>query len=105
MDFTVLSTGSADQKYRKNGTMSRCAAGRVIQIALRRSREKDPTEYTVAIPSRWTKMDALRYIRSEHPKETVKILDWPTLDWSGEHEHVLWIATFDPRTHRPFKES
>lgn len=69
--------------------MSTCLRGREVRIRLReRTGKRVEVLVSVVVPARWRKSDVLRYVRGEHPNETVKIVEWETLGW----DQRLWIA-------------
>lgn len=74
--------------------MSHCIPARVARVRLRQRRA--PHKVLVAslvFPARWEKRTLLRYVRAEHPNETVVLLDWPPAfeGWNA----LLWLANPD----------
>jgi hypothetical protein len=66
-----------------------CLRGREVKIRLRskfdRSRFND---YTLICPTSWTRARFQKYVRGEHPNETLRILDWGESGWEPTH----WIV-------------
>lgn len=68
--------------------ISTCLRGREVRIQLRSRGKRETKLVSVVVPNLWRKSDLLKYVRQEHPNESVKIVEWETLDW----EQRLWIA-------------
>jgi hypothetical protein len=67
--------------------------GREVVIAVRKKRKGEPKHYSVICPAHWKKGQFLSYARSEHPDDTVKIVEWkPTCKDENSWEPRLWIA-------------
>jgi hypothetical protein len=76
--------------------MSGCLRGREIVAAIRMRGRGEPRLAHIIVPSRWSKSQALRYIRREHPDDTVRLVDWmPSGTPSDPWQQRLWIANPD----------
>jgi hypothetical protein len=64
--------------------MSACIRGREVVVAIRPNRRGSPWTASVICPARWRKSDLLRYVRAEHPTDSVLIEEWKAAE--------LWIA-------------
>lgn len=71
--------------------MSKCITGRTAVIALRKP-GRPPRETTVGFPASWKRSTLLRYVRSEHSGETVRILSWHRVAPPGSWEPSLWLV-------------
>ena len=71
--------------------MSTCLRGRTATIALRKPRTP-ARNVKVVFPARWGKATLLRYVRDEHPGETVRIVRWDRSVPQGSWEPFLWIC-------------
>jgi hypothetical protein len=74
--------------------VSKCLAGRTALLALRKPGHT-AREVTVVFPSSWKRSALLRYVRSEHPGETVRILEWHQVAKDDSWEPALWICNPD----------
>lgn len=73
--------------------MSKCIAARTAVVAIRRPGDKEPKNFTLVFPARWEPSDLLKYVRSEHPGETVKIMTWNDSTLTDDKwETAMWMA-------------
>ena len=71
--------------------MARCLVARTALIQLR-PKGGQPWQATVVFPARWTRSTLLRYCRSEHPDETVRIVEWHPTCRFGEWSPSMFLA-------------
>ena len=73
--------------------MSGCIRGREVTVAIRKGGRGKATRFNIVCPARWTKAGFLRYVRAEHPGETVRIVDWQPAGSSDDAwRQRLWLA-------------
>jgi len=73
--------------------MSGCLRGREIVVAIRRGRKGEPKHAHIVVPAHWTKADAMRYVRREHPDDSVRLVEWMMCGSRDDPwQQRLWIA-------------
>jgi len=73
--------------------MSTCLRGRLVTVGIRRRRRGPPQEAVLAVPERWSKSRLLRYVRGEHPEDSVRLVAWPISGW----EPGVWLVDAESR--------
>lgn len=74
--------------------MSACIPGREVDIELRVKGTTKIRWASVVCPAKWKRSQLLRYVRAEHPGESVRIVKWhPYNEVGGGIYPRLWIVS------------
>lgn len=72
--------------------MSACLIAREVVISIRENRRGPTRQYTVICPASWEKSAFLEYVRSEHPDDGVRIIEWREPYGDGSWLPKAWLV-------------